>query len=272
MMRRFLKFFYDTWYGACVCWTISAAIVLTTGFVFGHNSQLIQIADWMAWVHVVVSLLAFSAIVFSLVRRRWGRAFAQLGCALGALVVFLPVFFLVSIRAMFTNAMEDFKVEEQPWEGSEISAEIPFSIEFRRSHPFQGEYDRRIVFRSGKKVGLWPDCGGACEFAVYGVGTNVFFLIDSLNWQSDSSRYRVNVETETVETKTSGAGWVRVPDGAISICSMSIDEVRVKTEDGEAVSTERIRIGDSLKNKKYVGRIFPSGEVRLGGEEPVLQE
>lgn len=271
MMRRFLKFFYDTWYGACVCWTISAAIVLTTGFVFGHNSQLIQIADWMAWVHVVVSLLAFSAIVFSLVRRRWGRAFAQLGCALGALVVFLPVFFLVSIRAMFTNAMEDFKVEEQPWEGSEISAEIPFSIEFRRSNPFQREFDRRIVFRSGKRVGLCPDTGGAGAFAVYALGTNEFYVVDRLDDVDHFGEYRVNVEKETLECRSGEYVWIRVPDDAVSINGMGSGYLQVSTASGEKSVSESVPVGDVLKYRRFIGRIFPSTKVEIGGNEPQLK-
>ena len=266
MTRAFGRFFYSTWYGAALCWIVVAGATLALPVVAGE--RMVWLQNSCAVLFAIVSLLAVTVLFVNAARGKWLLAGLQLTVGLMLFAVFL----FALVCTSFHCSIRDFREEDQTWRASEVSVEIPFSIEFRRSHPFQGEYDRRIVFRSGKKVGLWPDCGGAREFAVYGVGTNVFFLIDSLNWQSDSSRYRVNVETETVETKTSGAGWVRVPDGAISICSMSIDEVRVKTEDGEAVSTERIRIGDSLKNKKYVGRIFPSGEVRLGGEEPVLQE
>ena len=271
MMRRFLKFIYDTWYGAFVCWTISAVIVLATGYVLGHNSRLIRIADWMAWVHVVVSLLGFSAIVFSLVRRRWGRAFVQLGCALGALIVFLPAFFLVSIRSMFATSMEDFKVEDQPWKGSEISAKIPFSIEFRRSNPFQREFDRRIVFRSGKRVGLFPDTGGAGEFAVYALGTNVFYVVDRLDDVNHLGEYRVNIEKEILECRSGEYVWVRVPDDAVSINGTGSGSLQVLTASGEKSVSESVPIGDSYKRRRFVGRIFPSTKVEIGGEEPLLK-
>ena len=266
MIKAFKRFFYDTWYGAALSWIVVAGATLALPVVTG--GRLVWLQNSCAVLFVIVSVLAAAAIFVNAARGKWLLAGLQL--AVGSMLFVAFLFALVCVS--FHCSIRDFREEDQPWRASEISAEIPFSIEFRRSHPFQGEYDRRIVFRSGKKVGLWPDCGGAREFAVYGIGTNVFFLIDRLGWQGNSSRYRVNVETETVETKTSGDWWVKVPDCATSICSMSLDEVRVETEDGEAVGTECVRIGDSLKNKKYIGRIFPSGEVRLGGEAPALRE
>ncbi len=54
-----------------------------------------------------------------------------------------------------------------PWIRPQTEDSLPFFVEFRHSHPFLAEYDKRIVFNSGKAIGLWPGTGGAGPFAVY---------------------------------------------------------------------------------------------------------
>lgn len=43
---------------------------------------------------------------------------------------------------------------------TETSTEIPFSLSYKPAHPFLAEYDKAVVFPSGKTIGLAPDSGG----------------------------------------------------------------------------------------------------------------
>ncbi len=46
-----------------------------------------------------------------------------------------------------------------------------FSVEYINAHPFLAEYDKTIVFKSGKRIGVGMDTGGAGAFAGYRLGS-----------------------------------------------------------------------------------------------------
>lgn len=103
-----------------------------------------------------------------------------------------------------------------PWRGGEISDELPFAVEYKRAKTFCAEHDKRLVFKSGKRIGLLIDTCGCGPFRVYTMKDGLYCLEDGYGWRGpgldDHRRFlRVNVEKETVELK-SDAGWFSIPE------------------------------------------------------------
>lgn len=272
-MKRFFRFLYDTWYGALVCWCVTGVVLLLAGAIIGAKRDLAWLVNGLFVLQAAMSVLLVSAFVAALLRRRWAWALWQCLCGLMAGLVFLVALLIVSVRAVFSEEnLSQFKEEDQDWRASEISQEVPFAVEFRDSHPFLAEYDRRITFRSGKHVGIDGDSGGSGEFAIYALATNEFYLVDRVRQPDEEYRneYRVNVMHETVEARCRGYAWVQVPDESLEVVGRSAEALCVKTSKGEMDSEKSVPVGGSLNEKRFVGRIFPSAKIELGGAEPVL--
>lgn len=272
-MKRLIAFLYNTWYGALVCWCGTGGALLVWGAFFGAKRNIAWFTNGLFVLQLAMSVLLLSAFVSFLVRRRWTWALWQFFCGLMAGLVFLVALLFVSVRAVFSEEnVSQFKEEDQGWRASGISQEVPFAVEFRDSHPFFAEYDRRITFRSGKHVGIDGDSGGSGEFAIYALATNEFYLVDRVTQSNEEyrSEYRVNVMHETVEARCCGYAWVQVPDESLEVVSRSAEALCVKTSKGEVNSEKSVPVGRSLDGKRFVGRVFPSAKIELGGVEPVM--
>ena len=79
------------------------------------------------------------------------------------------------------------------------TSSLEFAVEYRPAHPFLAEYDKTVVFKSGKRIGVWMDTGGAGPFAVYRLQTGEYYLVDGLEFDFIRNDYRVNVTNETAE-------------------------------------------------------------------------
>ena len=166
---------------------------------------------------------------------------------------------------------KDFRRSEQPWRGTKTCETLPFSVEYRHAHPFLAEYDKRILFKSGKRVGILNDTGGAGDFAVYALRDGRIYLIDGLDCPFIRSEYRVDSVAESVEKKCVGT-WIRIPDGSLGITSWSDFDLTVETADGDRMIKGGVPVGESLTGKRYLGRITPRGELIIGGPEPETKE
>ena len=140
-------------------------------------------------------------------------------------------------------------------------------MKFRRSHPFLVEYDRWIVFPSGKRIGIWPDTGGAGSFAVYRLASGAYYLIDGLEFEYARSEYRVDPVAETAEIMN-GTRWIAIPDGAEAVVGSSSESIAVKTKQGETTVGGGVPVGDSLEGRTYLGLVKPDGRFKPGTGDP----
>lgn len=155
-----------------------------------------------------------------------------------------------------------------PWTEGRITEELPFAVEYKRAKTLCAEYDKRIRFKSGKTIGVWPDTGGGGPFAVYVLDGGEYYLIDGLKFDFIRSEYRVNCTNETVERKGKYS-WILIPDGALTITTASDRDVMVATANGPACSQKTTPIGDSLKGRRFIGLIYTNGRFVAGGIDPL---
>ena len=80
------------------------------------------------------------------------------------------------------------------WDSVGMTDQMPFALEYRAAHPFLAEYERRLVFASGRKVELEMDTGGGGCFAVYALGGGKYCLVDGLRVGTNNSRYMYVVD------------------------------------------------------------------------------
>ena len=144
---------------------------------------------------------------------------------------------------------------------------LPFSVKFKPAHPFLAEYDRWIVFPSGKRIGIWMDTGGAGPFAVYQLATGAYYLIDGLDFEHVRSEYRVDPAAETVEIMN-GSRWIGIPDEAEAVVGYSSSSSNVKTKTGETTVGGGVPVGDSLAGRTYLGLVKPDGRFKPGTGDP----
>ena len=160
-----------------------------------------------------------------------------------------------------------------PWRGGAISDELPFAVEYKRAKTFCAEYDKRLVFKSGKRIGLLIDTCGFGPFHVYRMKDGLYCLEDGYGWRGpgDNRRFfRVNVEKETVEMK-SDSGWFPIPEkGLVRGWGSIPGELKDFTFDmypgGDLNSTKgwNVRVtgtpvGMSMDGMKLIGEIDTGG-------------
>lgn len=149
-----------------------------------------------------------------------------------------------------------------------------FSVEYSNAHPFLAEYDKTIVFKSGKRIGVWMDTGGAGPFAVYRLPTGEYYLVDGLKHSFIRNDYCVNVTNETVEMMTGDTFWIRIPDSTLAVVGGGGNSIVVNTADEKYKNVESkfMLVGDSLSRRKYLGLIHPRGEFEKSddGKDPYV--
>ena len=233
-MKKIARFVIEKWYGAAVAWLCWGAVVLVYCLIAGPYRCVGYLTTAMIGLHGIGALVLLAVVVHSLVKRRWGRAVGQFLLGLGAVVVYGVALIAVSLVTTFSERnMNDFDRTKEPWYGTKPCEMVPFGVEFRIGHPFLAEYDRRVVFKSGKSVMLDYDTGGAWDFAVYALKDGGYCLIDGIQHIAHRHVY-------------------------------CVDPV------GEAVNGPR---RGELEGKRYLGIVkSKKGEFVAGGEEPEFEK
>ena len=160
-----------------------------------------------------------------------------------------------------------------PWSGGEISDGLPFAVEYKRAKTFCAEYDKRLVFKSGKRIGLLMDTCGYGPFRIYKMKDGQYCMEDGYGWSGpgDQRRFlRVNVEKEMVELK-SDAGWFSIPEKGLvrgwggcpgELKNFMFDMYSggdLNNEKGWTVTVTGTPVGKSMDGMKLIGEIDTRG-------------
>lgn len=200
MIKKVLSiwcFVVKNFYGVFV-WMLACAIFESAWMLV--DAHLSVEVSWMAYVENVVAASTAAVVVvsigYSFWMKRFKRAVAQISFLIlmtGILLVFMTWLGAYTHRIAMENRGPD-----KGWWSIGPNRTIPFAVEYRSAHLFLAEYERRIVFRSGRRVTLGIDTGGAGAFAVYACGEDRFYLIDGFENVSIRSVYLIDVSQELV--------------------------------------------------------------------------
>ena len=269
-MKKVARFVFDTAYGPFVAWCCTALLLFASyalsPLLGNFGFAMVRIMYAMLLVAAVVNV---AAIIKSLADRQSGRGLFQLLLALAGLLLFFFGFLFSFVACgVVAHAISSGYAEVRSAGVTNESAAVEFAVEYRPAHPFLAEYDKCIVFPSGKRVGINMDTGGAGAFAVYRLPTGEYYLVDGLDCDFARNDYRVNAANETVEIMCE-ATWINIPDGALAVTGHGNMGVIVKMGNGEmALSKGAVPVGDSLKGRVYVGLLYPSGDFEPGTGDP----
>lgn len=254
----FKRFCLDTFYGPLLLWALSAGAVLA-GLAF-HTFILARILLLAVALPLLLlcTVLGLVAFVRSLLAKAWLRATLQLvlglGLAAGAV--------LGSVFALLAGSILGYALQppESGWTPAGADLGLPFTVEYKPCHPFLAEYDRRVVFPSGKRIGIGVDPGGYSSMSVYALDdSNTYVISDGQFGQA----FRIGMEAETVDWGN-GFAWFRLPEHFRDICFTSGDCVVGTLTDGREVTlTNSVPFGTSLANRRLLGAVGPGG-----GSEP----
>lgn len=268
-MKKIAKFAFDTAFGPFVVWCgaallLFAAIVMSS--LFGKLGT--AIVNVMLVVQVAAALVGVAAFIVSLAAHQFGRALGQFFLGIAGLLLFCMGLAASTFASWSLSVGNPTCGPARIASVTNETAALAFAVEYRPAHPFLAEYDKCIVFPSGKRIGVWMDTGGAGAFAVYRLPTGEYYLVDGLEHDFIRSDYRVNVTNETVEMMCDDK-WFEIPDGALAVTCYSNMGVTIKTADGEkSVNDDGISVGDSLKGRIYLGLLSPRGDFEPGEGDP----
>ena len=158
-----------------------------------------------------------------------------------------------------------------PWRGGVISDELPFAVEYKRARTFCAEeYDKRLVFKSGKRIGLLIDTCGYGPFHVYKMKDGLCCLEDGYGLANNRRFLRVNVAKETVEMKWE-IGWFPIPEKGLVRgwcgCQGELKDFRLYMYPGGDLNGERgwcvtvigTPVGKSMDGMELIGEIDTRG-------------
>ena len=268
-MRKIARFVFETAYGPFVAWCCTALLLFVAYAISPPLGWFgIALADIMFVVQVIVAIVNIIAFFKSLVKHQCGRALGQFLLGLVGLFLFgLGSVFAFVAHGIVAHATSSGYSEVRSASVTNETAALEFAVEYRPAHPFLAEYDKCVVFPSGKRIGVWMDTGGAGPFAVYRLQTGEYYLVDGLEFDFIRNDYRVNVTNETVEMMCDET-WVNIPDKTLKVYGRSNDSISVKTENGEQDVSGGTPVGDSLKSRSYIGLLHPSGRFEPGEGDP----
>lgn len=273
-IREFLS---RTGLGMFLVWGCAAVMFLAAVVVSPFLGKADVVAGFAATGVLAVASLWY-ALVFlvTLAKRQWKKS-AIMFVSGGVGACLLAAGFGFAIALNFWSALENWdKGKEKPRlvgvPGED--GKTAFSVEYINAHPLLAEYDKTIVFKSGKRIGVWMDTGGAGPFAVYSLPTGEYYLVDGLKHNFIRNNYRVNVTNETVEMMTADTFWIRIPDGTLAVVGGGGNSIVVNTSDEKYKNVESkfTSVGDSLSRRKYLGLIHPRGEFEKSddGKDPYV--
>ncbi|MBR1921250.1 MAG: hypothetical protein IJ829_04510 [Kiritimatiellae bacterium] len=196
------------------------------------------------------------------------------------LVYFTTTFFFGVLVAGIVGAAVKFSPiateGDWPWTKGKITDQLPFAVEYRRLKTLCPEYDKRLLFKSGKRVGLLSDPCGFGPFLVYRLKSGEYCLVDGFDQKlpesfGDVSRWlRVNVTNETVELRL-GTNWFRIPEEGYVCGWAGGEDLLVFTmyaggdlgkEEWDVVAASSTPVGNSLDGKQLIGTIDTSGRFK----------
>ena len=187
-------------------------------------------------------------------------------------------FTLISAFCIVLACAVRFTVATHTWTIGRVTEMLPFAVEYKRAKTMCAEYDKRLLFKSGKRIGLPMDTCGFGPFQVYRLKSGDYCLVDGFDRKlpksfGDQSRWlRVNIEKETVELKE-GIGWFKIPEeGYVRGWGGSPDDLSHFSfymyrggnlnNKGWHVTVSGTPVGDSLDGKKLIGTINTTGQFR----------
>lgn len=227
----------------------------------------------MTFAALAITTLVYAGVfITSLVKRQWKKSVIMFLLG-GVGTVLFAIGFGVAMAIHFGALAQTWEPkDEKPRLVGMPNAEgtIVFSVEYTNVHPFLAEYDKYIVFSSGKRIGIWMDTGGAGPFAVYLLPDGSYYLVDGLDADFLRNDYRINVTHETVEMLC-GETWVQIPDNTLRVCCRSGDSISVETAKGDLWVDSGTPVGASLNGRIYQGLIYPNGTFVPGEGDPFVE-
>jgi hypothetical protein len=276
-MKRTCEFLSRTGLRSFLVWGCAAVLFLVAVAVspfLGKANVAVGVAATVvfAWTSLWYVLL----FLVTLAKRQWKKS-AIMFVSGGVGACLLAVGFGFAMALNFWSAAKNWEKGKEKPRLADVPGEdgkTAFSAEYINAHPFLAEYDKTIVFNSGKRIGVWMDTGGAGPFAVYRLPTGEYYLVDGLKHSFIRNDYRVNVTNETVEMMTADTFWIRIPDGTLAVVGGGGNSIEVNTSDEKYKNVESkfTSVGDSLSRRKYLGLIHSRGEFEKSddGKDPYV--
>lgn len=250
--------------------------------VIPFGIMLMVLAGKLSEIWWLFPVLTFVAYAFAAYRGGWrlknprNRILRSLWWGTHVVVYFVVLFAFCFVTASVFCTVIRFSpiaIEgDWPWTKGRITEDLPFAVEYKRAKTFCAEYDKRLLFKSGKRIGLLIDTCGYGPFRVYRLKDGNYCLEDGYGMVNNQRHLRVNVEKETVELEF-GGGWYAIPDngyvrgwgGSDDYFSFDMYPGSDLNAKGWHVPVKGTPVGNSLDDMELIGEINTRGEfVRSG--------
>ena len=227
----------------------------------------------------LLPLLIFIAYAFAAYRGGWrlknprNRILRSAWWMTHIIVYFIVIFIFCRISASILCTVIRFSPiateSDWPWTKGKITDDLPFAVEYKRAKTLCAEHDKRLLFKSGKRVGLLIDTCGYGPFRVYRLKDGNYCLVDGYGRIDNPRHLRVNAKQETVELK-SGEKWYPIPEkgyvrgwgGSDDSFSFHMYSGGDLNGEGWLVPVRGAPVGNSLDGMKLIGEINTRGKFK----------
>ena len=227
----------------------------------------------------LIAGLTFAAYAIAAYRGGWrlesprNRILRSAWWMVHVLVYFTAIFAICGLSASILRIAVRFSPiateNDWPWTKGEITDDLPFAVEYRRAKTFCAEYDKRLLFKSGKRVGLLMDTCGYGPFRVYRLRDGNYCIEDGYGIADNRRCLRVNPVQETVELEFQGKwhaipekGYVRGWGGSEDFFSFDMYPGGDLDGKGWDVRVKGTPVGNSLRGMEWIGEINTRGRFK----------
>ena len=156
-MKKIAKFVFETAYGPFVAWCCTALLLFAAYAISLPLGRFgTAMVNMMFVVQVLAAIVWLIALFISFNAREWLRALVQFFLGIAGLLLFgFGLVFTFMARGVVAHATSSGYAEVRSASMTTDTNSFEFAVEYRPAHPFLAEYDKTIVFKSGKRIGVW---------------------------------------------------------------------------------------------------------------------
>lgn len=153
------------------------------------------------------------------------------------------------------------------WHSTPDDVPFPFAVEWRLADAFCGDWNKRIVFPSGRRTGLASGEASYSPLAVYALDSGRYAVAFKDTFTPYFYVFRIDPAEETVDWLSDGL-WYTLPPDTVGFITWGAGGPVVQTRKGAVGVHRGIPAGDEYAHRRFLGFVSNSGAFEPSNRDP----
>ena len=241
-------------------WVVSVICVVCP-FLLEHGDNAFLGAFLLFYVAGPLFILCSIVFVFVLLRALWKRHWRYLAKQTAIIAITLAA----ACSAVYF--IENPTSGPRAWHSTPRDVPFPFAVEWRLADQFCGDWDKRIVFASGRRTGLARGEASNRPLAVYALDSGRYAVAFKDTFTPYFYVFRIDPGKETVDWLSEGL-WYTLPPDTVGFISWGAGGPLVKTKKGAVGVHGGVPAGDEYSHRRFLGFVSTSGAFDPSTRDP----